>query len=145
MFKVQARACPTCIYRSDSPLDIRKLEADVADKYGGFHGWRVCQERAAAVRPSVQRLRTSRCRSTTNRTRGTSRSARHPGPDNLGRRIRIYRIPDRPELKDVTRHPPRQRECIYEPPVSRIKTQPDETLTFVVKASPYFADRVRCV
>ena len=42
MFKVQARACPTCIYRSDSPLDIRKLEADVADKYGGFHGWRVC-------------------------------------------------------------------------------------------------------
>jgi hypothetical protein len=41
-FRVRAKACATCIYRKDSPLDIRKLEADVADKYGGFKGHRVC-------------------------------------------------------------------------------------------------------
>jgi hypothetical protein len=41
-FKVQKRPCRTCIYRNDSPLDIKKLEADVADKYGGFTGYRVC-------------------------------------------------------------------------------------------------------
>jgi hypothetical protein len=41
-FKVQAKACATCIYRKDSPLDIRKLENDVRDKYGGFKGHRVC-------------------------------------------------------------------------------------------------------
>jgi hypothetical protein len=42
MFKVQQKMCATCIYRRDSPLDLSKLEADVADKYGGFHGFRVC-------------------------------------------------------------------------------------------------------
>jgi hypothetical protein len=30
------------IYRPDSPLDLAKLEADVADGYGGFKGHRVC-------------------------------------------------------------------------------------------------------
>jgi hypothetical protein len=30
MFKVQKRACSTCIYRSDSPLDLKALEAQVA-------------------------------------------------------------------------------------------------------------------
>ena len=35
-FLVQAKACATCIYRRDSPLDIRKLEADVADKWVAF-------------------------------------------------------------------------------------------------------------
>ncbi len=42
MFKVQKNACSTCIYRKDSQLDIKKLEADVADKYGGFKGHRIC-------------------------------------------------------------------------------------------------------
>ena len=42
MFKVKRKACATCIYRKDSPLDIRKLENDVRDNYGGFKGYRVC-------------------------------------------------------------------------------------------------------
>jgi hypothetical protein len=41
-FKVQSKPCETCIYRKDSPLDLKKLEAAVADKYGGFKGHRVC-------------------------------------------------------------------------------------------------------
>lgn len=41
-FKVQQRPCLTCIYRKDSPLDINKLEAAIADKRGGFQGYRVC-------------------------------------------------------------------------------------------------------
>ena len=41
-FLVQTKPCSTCIYRKDSPLDIKKLEADVADSYGGFKGHRVC-------------------------------------------------------------------------------------------------------
>lgn len=41
-FKVQAKACSTCIYRKDSPLDLKMLEAQVADKYGGFKGHSVC-------------------------------------------------------------------------------------------------------
>lgn len=43
-FKVQARLCATCIYRPDSPLDIRKLEADVADPNmeGYFKAYREC-------------------------------------------------------------------------------------------------------
>lgn len=42
MFKVQKKACSTCIYRKDSLLDIKVLEAQVADKYGGFKGHRIC-------------------------------------------------------------------------------------------------------
>jgi len=44
MLKVQSRACSTCIYRKDSPLDLNKLEADIADKYmpGYFKGHRIC-------------------------------------------------------------------------------------------------------
>ena len=42
MFKVQRKQCSTCIYRSDSPLDLSKLEADISDKYGGFNGHRIC-------------------------------------------------------------------------------------------------------
>lgn len=42
MFKVQRRMCRTCIYRPGSPLDLAKLEADVADGYGGFKGHRIC-------------------------------------------------------------------------------------------------------
>jgi hypothetical protein len=43
-FYVQRRMCATCIYRRDSALDIRKLEADVADPHmaGYFKGFREC-------------------------------------------------------------------------------------------------------
>jgi hypothetical protein len=42
MFKVQRKLCATCIYRPESPLDLAKLEADVADRYGGFRCHRIC-------------------------------------------------------------------------------------------------------
>lgn len=41
-FKVQKKMCATCIYRPDSTLDIKALESQVADKYGGFKGHRIC-------------------------------------------------------------------------------------------------------
>lgn len=41
-FKVQHRMCDTCIYRPDSPLDLKKLEDAVRDKYVGFKGYRIC-------------------------------------------------------------------------------------------------------
>ena len=41
-FKVMDRQCLTCIYRKDSPLDIKKLESQVTDKHGGFKGYRIC-------------------------------------------------------------------------------------------------------
>lgn len=43
-FKVQSKACSTCIYRKDSSLDITVLEAQIADKYmpGYFSGHRIC-------------------------------------------------------------------------------------------------------
>lgn len=42
--QVQQRMCSTCIYRPDSPLDIEKLERDVADPHmeGYFVGSREC-------------------------------------------------------------------------------------------------------
>jgi hypothetical protein len=40
--RVQKTQCSTCIYRPDSPLDLAKLEAAVADGYGGFKGHRIC-------------------------------------------------------------------------------------------------------
>ena len=42
MFKVQKKACSTCIYRKDSNLDIAVLEKQVRDKYMGFKGHRIC-------------------------------------------------------------------------------------------------------
>lgn len=41
-FLVQSRPCRTCIYRKDSPLDLKKLEAAIADPHGGFTGYRIC-------------------------------------------------------------------------------------------------------
>ncbi len=43
-FKVQNRQCATCIYRKDSPLDIRQLESQIADQNmeGHFRGHRTC-------------------------------------------------------------------------------------------------------
>lgn len=44
MFKVQAKACATCIYRRDSPLDVEELERQIADPKmaGHFKGHRTC-------------------------------------------------------------------------------------------------------
>jgi hypothetical protein len=42
MFEVQKRQCKTCIYRPESPLDLQKLEQQVADGHGGFRGHRIC-------------------------------------------------------------------------------------------------------
>jgi hypothetical protein len=42
MIKVQRKACATCVYRDDSPLNVQALEARVRDPYGGFSGYRVC-------------------------------------------------------------------------------------------------------
>ena len=41
-FKVQRRMCKTCIYRKTSPLDLKKLEDDVRDRFMGFKGCRIC-------------------------------------------------------------------------------------------------------
>ncbi len=42
--KVQRRMCATCIYHPDSPLDIARLEAQIADPRmaGHFSGYREC-------------------------------------------------------------------------------------------------------
>lgn len=42
MFKVQKKMCSSCIYRPDSPLDLKQLENEIADKYGGFKTHRIC-------------------------------------------------------------------------------------------------------
>lgn len=42
MFLVQDRPCGTCIYRRDSPLNLRELEDQVRDPHMGFRGHRVC-------------------------------------------------------------------------------------------------------
>lgn len=41
-FMVQSKPCSTCIYRSDSTLNLRKLEDDIRDPYIGFSGYRIC-------------------------------------------------------------------------------------------------------
>jgi hypothetical protein len=44
MLKVQSKACTNCIYRKDSPLDLKELEAQIADPHmtGFFVGHRIC-------------------------------------------------------------------------------------------------------
>ncbi len=44
MFQVQKHPCATCIYRTDAPLNLAKIEADIADPHmdGFFLGYRVC-------------------------------------------------------------------------------------------------------
>ncbi len=41
-FRVQQKMCRTCIYLPDSPLDLAALEAEIADRYMGFSGHRLC-------------------------------------------------------------------------------------------------------
>ena len=42
--KVAGKQCASCIYRPNSPLNLKKLEAQVADPYieGFFKGHRIC-------------------------------------------------------------------------------------------------------
>ena len=51
MLRVQRKQCATCIYRSDSPLDLKQLEAQIADPRmeGHFKGHRVCHHSKDAV------------------------------------------------------------------------------------------------
>ncbi len=49
-FEVQAKQCATCIYRTDSPLDLNKLEAQIKDPHmpGFFKGHRICHHSKTA-------------------------------------------------------------------------------------------------
>ena len=51
MLRVQRRQCETCIYRKDSPLNIKQLEAQIADPRmsGHFTGHRICHHSDDAV------------------------------------------------------------------------------------------------
>ena len=51
MLRVQRRQCETCIYRNDSPLDIKQLEKQIADPRvkGHFKGHRICHHSEDAV------------------------------------------------------------------------------------------------
>lgn len=51
MLRVQRKQCATCIYRKDSALDIKKLEAQIADPRmeGHFKGSRICHHSRDAV------------------------------------------------------------------------------------------------
>lgn len=48
ILEVQFKQCATCIYRRDSPLNLKALEAEIADKYGGFDGYRICHHSSTA-------------------------------------------------------------------------------------------------
>ena len=50
MFTVQDRQCATCIYRKGSPLDLKKLEGEIADPRmdGFFIGYRICHHSETA-------------------------------------------------------------------------------------------------
>lgn len=49
-FRVQAKQCATCIYKKSSPLDLKKLETQIADPCmeGHFKGFRVCHHSSGA-------------------------------------------------------------------------------------------------
>jgi hypothetical protein len=49
-FQVQSKQCSTCIYRKDSPLDLKRLEAEISDPYmkGFFAGHRICHHSETA-------------------------------------------------------------------------------------------------
>lgn len=49
--RVQDRQCETCIYRPDSLLDLKQLEAQIADPNmrGHFRGYRACHHSKSAV------------------------------------------------------------------------------------------------
>ena len=41
---VRDAMCATCIYRPKSPLDLKKLEAEIADGHGGYRTFRACHD-----------------------------------------------------------------------------------------------------
>lgn len=43
-FLVQKKMCATCIYRPDSPLDLKALEDQVCDPFIGFRAHRICHD-----------------------------------------------------------------------------------------------------
>ena len=47
-FEVMAKACDSCIYRTDSPLDLEQLEDQVRDEHISFSSYRVCHHHGAA-------------------------------------------------------------------------------------------------
>jgi hypothetical protein len=51
MLNVQAKQCATCIFRKDSPLDLKQLLAQIADPCceGFFKGHRICHHSKDAV------------------------------------------------------------------------------------------------
>lgn len=51
MLKVQETQCATCIYRPDSPLDLKSLEDACADEHmpGFFKSHRICHHSRDAV------------------------------------------------------------------------------------------------
>jgi hypothetical protein len=51
MLNVQAKQCATCIFRKDSPLDLKQLLAQIADPRceGFFKGHRICHHSKDAV------------------------------------------------------------------------------------------------
>jgi hypothetical protein len=44
MFRVQKKMCATCIYRPDSPLDLKRLEDAIRDPFpfDAFRTYRIC-------------------------------------------------------------------------------------------------------
>lgn len=49
-FQVQRQMCGSCIYRPDSPLDVKELEAQIADPHmpGHFSSFRQCHHSETA-------------------------------------------------------------------------------------------------
>lgn len=52
-FRVVAKPCATCIYRKDSPLDLRRLEDEVRDKHMGFRAHRQCHHTGGCGEPEA--------------------------------------------------------------------------------------------
>ena len=40
--RIRAAQCATCIYRSDSPLNLPALEDEIRDRHGHYHKARAC-------------------------------------------------------------------------------------------------------
>lgn len=98
-FLVQAKQCATCIYRPSSPLDLAKLEAQIADPFmpGYFKASRACHHASD---------NTVCCRGFWNRHKD------HFTAGQLAQRlgfVRFVTVEDRPEIKTAARRPSRRR------------------------------------
>lgn len=83
-FLVQAKSCETCIYRRNSPLDLKNLESQIADPHGGFSGHRICHH-----------SRTACCRGFWNRHKNDFQIGQ------IAQRLGMVRFVDHDILKDV--------------------------------------------